>query len=105
METQGKPQTPPIGNPGEAMREVTAILRHHGYAVDEVESDRTDSGEVYEESYTVTGNLLGLFDGNRLGTFSAKVQTTGIVVIEGGAFGRIVAGVDGESTDDPFDGL
>ncbi len=94
--------TPPIGNPGEAMAEVIATLRVQGYAVDEV-SSVLSNGATGE--FKVDGLLLGLFDGNRLGTFTAKVEESGAVVIKGGAFGLIEVGNDGELTDDPFDGL
>ncbi len=97
METQ----TPPIGNPGEAMREVTAILRHHGYAVDEVGAWKAARGATGD--FKVTGDLIGLFDGNRLGTFNAEAWESGAVILRAGAFGLIEVGT--ESTDDPFDGL
>ena len=92
----------PINNPGEAMAEVVATLRGHGYAVDEVVVYRVSPDPL---GFKVTGNLLGLFDGNRLGPFTAEVWETGAVILRAGAFGRIEVGVDGKSTDDPFDGL
>ncbi len=94
--------TPPIGNPGEAMQEAVATLRVRGYAVDEV-SSVLSNGATGE--FKVTGNLLGLFDGNRLGMFTAEVWESGAVILRAGAFGTIEVGTDGESTDDPFDGL
>ena len=92
-----------INNPGEAMEKVLAILRVYGYAADQVESVLIGTGVTAE--FKVTGNLLGLFDGNQLGPFTAKAEESGAVVIRGGAFGSIEVGIDGEMTDDPFDGL
>lgn len=89
-----------IGNavetPGMAMRATLAVLRHHGYAADEV-----SSMEGRRQMFIVRGNLSKLDeDGRRLGLFVADVSGNGSIVIRAAAFGVIE-----EGQLDPFVGL
>jgi hypothetical protein len=83
-----------INTPGEAMEEVLATLRVHGYGADEV------SSLVSVLGFHVTGNLSLLEDGKQVGIFSADIDEGANVKIVAGAFGVIEAG-----NLDPFAGL
>jgi hypothetical protein len=78
-----------INNPGEAMREVMATLRVHGYGADEVSSVES----IKADEFVVTGNLTKIESGKHVGMFNARIDRGGNEVITAGAFGKIEAGV------------
>lgn len=89
-----------INTPGEAMEEVLATLRVHGYGADEVSSIASLTPGGFGDQFVVTGNLHILQGGQQVGMFHADADSGGNVKIEAGAFGVIEAG-----NLDPFAGL
>jgi len=70
-----------VNTPGEAMRVAQAVLRHHGYSIDQVEAWH-DEGEYFKVSGLLVDDDLAT-----AGRFVASVTEAGTYKIAGGPLG------------------